>query len=107
MMLDLVNKQFEGDYDFFYLPIDLKVDLVKEKNKCNLGYAFMNFCRTNRIKDFYNKFNGKKWSHFNSDKVCDIRYARIQGLKSLTEHFKDSSVMNQQVVLTLTQRILL
>lgn len=35
--------------------------------------------------------------HFNSDKVCDVRYGRIQGIEDLIEHFKDSSVMNQQV----------
>lgn len=57
----------------------------------------MNFSKKNRIKDFYQYFNGKKWTSFNSDKVCDIRYGRIQGIDNLIDHFKDSSVMNQQV----------
>lgn len=57
----------------------------------------MNFSNKTKIKDFYKHFNGKKWTHFNSDKICDVRYGRIQGIEGLIEHFKDSSVMNQQV----------
>lgn len=50
-------------YDFFYLPIDFK-------NKCNMGYAFINFVDAIFIAEFYNEFNGKKWSCFNSEKIC-------------------------------------
>jgi hypothetical protein len=89
MLIELIDQHFQGKYDFFYLPIDYK-------NKCNLGYAFMNFSKPTSIKAFYQFFNGKKWAHFNSDKVCDIRYGRIQGIKDLVEHFKFSSVMNHQ-----------
>ena len=28
---------------------------------------------------FYQQYHGKKWEKFNSEKVCDIAYARIQG----------------------------
>ncbi len=37
-----INFHFEGKYDFFYLPMDLLVIFLKLKQKCNMGYAFIN-----------------------------------------------------------------
>lgn len=97
MMLELIDESYKGDYDFFYLPIDNKV-VTANQNKCNVGYAFLNFKNLLKIRSFYYEFHNKKWKHFNSDKVCEIKYARICGLKALTDHFKHSNIMNQQVV---------
>lgn len=71
MLLTTIDEKFRGTYDFFYLPIDFK-------NKCNVGYAFINMVRPAYIIPLIQKFDRKKWEKFNSEKVCNISYARIQ-----------------------------
>ena len=71
-VLEEINVKFNGCYDFFYLPIDFK-------NKCNMGYAFINFVHAIFIVDFFMQLDSQKWPTFNSDKICKIRYGRIQG----------------------------
>jgi len=70
-------------FDFFYLPIDFK-------NRCNLGYAFVNFIDAATTVEFYKEFHTKSWEEFNSKKVCEITYARVQGRDCLIEHFRNS-----------------
>ena len=88
LMLDKIHRNFENAYDFFYLPIDFK-------NKCNNGYAFINLVDVCYVKPFYLEFNNTSWERFNSEKICKINYARIQGKDALSNHFQNSSVMNQ------------
>lgn len=83
MMLDLLNRSYSGQYDFFYLPIDFK-------NKCNLGYAFVNFKCAKQTAMFYKEFHNQRWEEFNSRKVCEVTYARVQGKEAMVEHFKNS-----------------
>ena len=47
------------------------------------------------IISFYLKFSGKKWSRFNSEKICSLSYAKIQGRDNLIQKFRNSSVMNE------------
>ncbi|KAI5569604.1 hypothetical protein BDE02_12G087600 [Populus trichocarpa] len=88
MLLAAIDDQCRGTYDFIYLPIDFK-------NKCNVGYAFINMIDPQQIIPFHKAFNGKKWEKFNSEKVASLAYARIQGKAALIAHFQNSSLMNE------------
>ncbi|CDF39565.1 Putative Mei2-like protein [Chondrus crispus] len=86
MLLSTLEEEHRGNFDFIYLPIDFK-------NKCNVGYAFINFTKPQYIEPFYHAFHGKKWGRFNSEKVCEITFARIQGRQQLIAHFQNSSLL--------------
>ncbi|XP_072965679.1 protein terminal ear1 homolog isoform X1 [Typha angustifolia] len=79
----------EGDdeplsaYDFVYLPIDFN-------NKCNVGYGFVNLTSPEAAFRLYKAFHKQPWEVFNSRKICQVTYARLQGLEALKEHFKNS-----------------
>lgn len=65
MLLQEIDASYRGAYDFFYLPIDFK-------NKCNVGYAFINFMDYRRIVPFFREFNAQRWKNFNSEKVSSL-----------------------------------
>jgi len=71
-----------GGYDYLYLPMDFS-------SHCNVGYAFVNFCTRDGLVRFYRHQDGKRWELHHSDKVCELRFARIQGREALIlEHQK-------------------
>ncbi|KAF3337380.1 terminal ear1 [Carex littledalei] len=70
-------------YDFVYLPIDFS-------NKCNVGYGFVNLTSPQAAFRLYKAFHKQPWEVFNSRKICQVTYARLQGLEALKEHFKNS-----------------
>lgn len=88
MILEEVNVNHEGKYDFFYLPIDFK-------NKCNVGYFFINFLEPKFIVPFVHEFNGQRWKSFNSEKVCAVSFARIQGKNAMIARFQNSSLLEK------------
>lgn len=83
MLFHEISKKFKNKINFLYLPID-------PNNYCNVGYAFVNFIDKKFIRAFYDEFNGRRWNKFNSDKICELAYARIQGTNSLINHFENS-----------------
>ena len=85
--LEEINIDFKNKYDIFYLPIDYG-------NKCNLGFAFINFVEPFHIIDFYDSYRGKKWKRFNSEKICELLYAKYQGKKELINHFEKGKVLS-------------
>ena len=88
MLLEEINTHHEGKYDFFYLPIDFK-------NRCNVGYAFISFLDPAFVAPFVREFEGQRWNNFNSDKVCSISYARIQGKAAMISRFQNSSLLEK------------
>ena len=74
--------EFHGKYDCLYMPYDY------EKNG-NKGYAFINFVNPLHILYFYEKFNGKKWVHFESSKICELNCAHFQGINEIQKHAKN------------------
>lgn len=82
------NDHGPGIIDFFYLPIDFK-------NRCNRGYAFINFVDHRDILNFHRQYYGQHWRTFNSDKICDITYARIQGKAAMLKRFENSALMEK------------
>jgi len=90
MFLDEIRAGGHGDkIDFFYLPIDFK-------NKCNRGYAFINFIKSSDIGPFFRQYSTKPWKNFNSEKLCAIKYARIQGKVAMIKRFENSALMEKE-----------
>ncbi|KAF9764172.1 Protein MEI2-like 2 [Nosema granulosis] len=89
MLIDLLNEHHFGCYDFVYLRMDFK-------NKCNVGYAFVNMIDPLCIVSFHKKINNKGWKKFSSNKIAQLTYASIQSLESLKKKFRKSSVMQEQ-----------
>ncbi|RKP25121.1 RNA recognition motif 2-domain-containing protein [Syncephalis pseudoplumigaleata] len=88
MLIDTINETHRGQYDFLYLRMDFR-------NHCNVGYAFINFIDPRSVISFAMHHVGRRWNRFNSDKICRISYANIQGKQSLIDKFRNSSVMEK------------
>lgn len=95
MLIDFINATHrvhqltQGKYDFLYLRMDFK-------NKCNLGYAFINFANPRAAASFISRVDGARWPSFKSDKICAVGFAAIQGFNNLVERFRNSSVMVEE-----------
>lgn len=86
MLIDFMNQTHFGRYDFLYLRMDFK-------NRCNVGYAFVNFIDAEAVYDFNRRVSGQRWKNFYSMKVAELTYASVQGFESLVKKFKNSNVM--------------
>lgn len=86
MLLNEINNMgFNGQYDLLYLPLDFK-------NRCNVGYAFINFLSNPVAVEFIKRLSGYKLPGFNSHKICEVSWARVQGLKANIQHFRNSPI---------------
>jgi len=94
MLVKQLSVDFNGLFDFMYLPIDFK-------NKCNVGYGFINFRTAEACDRFIKAFHGvdvrKCLPGLNSKKVVEVTPARVQGLAENVRRLRNSPVMNQLV----------
>jgi len=92
MLVEQLSHKYKGMFDFMYLPIDFK-------NKCNVGYGFVNFRTAELCSQFVQSFNGvdvrKCLPGFNSRKVVEVTPARVQGLQDNVRRLRNSPVMSQ------------
>lgn len=91
MLHDRLKELFDPmDYNFIYMPIDFV-------NKCNVGYAFVNFRKKEGVQKalelFHNVECQKALPGFNSQKVVELTPARVQGLDKNVEHLQHSEVL--------------
>lgn len=87
-MLDSVG--LHGKYDFVFFPRDFYT-------RQGLGYAFVNATNSEETHELIAAFKGRSSWPMPSYKVCEVSWARRQGLKSQVSHFK-RSVLNDPSV---------
>lgn len=75
LMRDMNSAGLEGQYDFFYLPIDFKT-------KRNLGYAFVNFTSVDATRCFFRRFDNQHFERHKTQKVLKVSPALVQGFEA-------------------------
>lgn len=79
----------EASFDFLYVPLDFR-------NSANLGYAFINMVEPKDTLGLFEAFAGKRWDEKGSKKVCEIKWARLQGKERLIAHFREAKFPSQE-----------
>lgn len=91
MLLELLDKDYLGQYNFVYLPIDFK-------SGSSLGYAFVNFASSEQARRFKVELQGFADWAVASSKVCSVSWSSpFQGLAAHLERFRNSPVMHETV----------
>ena len=99
LLLIELNENFRGKFDTIYLPQDKIRD-------SNLGFGFINFINPFHLILFYEKFMGKKWNFFNSQKKCFLAYSNYQGKNDLVNYilkklgikdFYQNNILNEKL----------
>lgn len=78
---------FEGCYDFFYLPMDMR-------NKNSVAYAFINFRDSATADRFVEAMQEHSFRRHTSEKQPKASPAHLQGLRNNVLHFANRAVAN-------------
>jgi hypothetical protein len=92
MLVKRLDESYKGQYDFVYLPIDFE-------STCNVGYVFINFrtpySAATFLAEFHNAETKKVLPGFSSKKVCEVSYARVQGLEANIDNLRDEKFIEK------------
>ena len=56
----------------------ITLQMLTHSNKCNVGYGFVNMTSPEATLRLYKAFHLQHWEVFNSRKICEVTYARVQ-----------------------------
>ena len=87
-VLEKELEYFYGKFDCLYIPFDYE-------NGGNKGYAFLNLINPYHVLLFYEVFQGKCWSFFESKKICELNFANFQGIHEIKKHAKNYKGLKQ------------
>lgn len=90
MLLDLLDEDFAGQYDFVYLPSDFKCLAV-------YGYAFVNFASHEVAEEVRLQLDGFSEWMLPHNKCMDVSWSEVQGLEHHVERYRNSPVMHDSV----------
>lgn len=85
LLQEIDDLGFVGQYDFFYLPMDVH-------NRSNVGYAFVNFMEPQHAERFRVTFADHRFQRFQSRKISSVCVAHVQGLDENLRHFENRAV---------------
>lgn len=85
LLQEIDDSGFASSYDFFYLPMDLH-------NRCNVGYAFINFLRYEEAARFRVALAQHRFRKHRSRKIGGVCAAHVQGLDANLHHFENRAV---------------
>jgi len=88
LVSELEQLGFDNKYDFLYLPIDFS-------NKCNVGYAFVNFLEERDCAEFQATMKNYQFCYFNSAKRGSCSPAYVQGLEANIQHYSSTLVVGK------------
>jgi len=75
LVSEMISREFTGDFDFLYVPMDFKT-------KRNKGYAFVNLTSPTNALEFWQEFNGMQLPKYPTKKTLEISMAATQGLEA-------------------------
>jgi len=89
LLAELLERGFEGCFDFFYLPIDFAT-------KRNRGYGFINFRNVHHARKCVKAFHRQRLTRYATHKILAVSPALTQGFDANVARYvqKDAHVHN-------------